>query len=143
MVNEDDGTNSPLDHQLVTSRLTTELGLLHYHKKTIPLVPLPETPLDEGPGHAVPDLILYDQIAEETKVIIEVCQNKGQRNDLRKVVRLMEEDDYGIMEGFVYNYRTREWFRYRKGDGRRRSSYQFVVFRGRFGRYGVRTNSFF
>jgi hypothetical protein len=117
MVNEDDGTNSPLDHQLVISRLTTELGILYYHKKTILLVPLPETPLDEGPGHAVPDLVLYDQIAEETKVIIEVCQNKGQRNDLRKVIRLMDEDDYGILEGFVYNYRTHEWFRYQKGDG--------------------------
>ena len=81
------------------------------------MVPLPETPLDEGPGHAVPDLILYDQTAEQTRVIIEICQNTGQRNDLKKVIRLMEEDDYGILEGFVYNYRTHEWLRYRKGEG--------------------------
>ncbi len=125
MVQEDDGTNSPFSHQLVISRLTTELGLLHYHKKTIPLVPLPETPLDEGPGHAVPDLILYDQTAEQTRVIIEVCQNNGQRNDLRKVIRLIEEDDYGILEGFVYNYRTHEWLRYRKGEGGMATSSSF------------------
>ena len=29
----------------------------------------------------------------------------------------MEEDDYGILEGFVYNYKTEKWLRYRKGDG--------------------------
>lgn len=29
----------------------------------------------------------------------------------------MEEDDYGILEGFVFNYKTQQWLRYRKGDG--------------------------
>ena len=29
----------------------------------------------------------------------------------------MEDDDYGILEGFVYNYKTQQWLRYRKGDG--------------------------
>lgn len=104
-------------HQLVISKLTTELGLLFYHEKAISLVPLPETPLNEGPGHAVPDLILYDQVAEETKVIIEVCQTNGQRNDLRNIIHLIDDNDYGILEGFVYNYRTNKWLRYRKGDG--------------------------
>ena len=114
---DDDGPNSPFDHQRVISKLTFELGLLYYQKQAITLEPLPETPLDEGPGHAVPDLVLYDKVAEETKVIIEVCQTNGQRNDLKKVIRLIEEDDYGILEGFVCNYKTREWLRYRKGDG--------------------------
>lgn len=113
----DDGPNSPFDHQRVISKLTFELGLLYYQMQAITLEPLPETPLDEGPGHAVPDMVLYDKVAEETKIIIEVCQNTGQRNDLRKVIRLIEEDDYGILEAFVYNYKTREWLRYRKGDG--------------------------
>ena len=54
---------------------------------------------------------------EQTRIIIEVCQTNGQRNDLRKIIRLIEEDDYGILEGFVYNYKTDEWLRYRKGDG--------------------------
>ena len=65
----------------------------------------------------MPDVILFDEVAEETKVVIEVCQTNGQRNDLRKVIRLIEEDDYGILEGFVFNYKTREWLRYCKGDG--------------------------
>lgn len=114
---EEDGTTSPMRHQLVISKLTTELGLLFYHQKAISLVPLPETPLNEGPGHAVPDLSLYDQVAEDTKVIVEVCQTNGQRNDLRKIIYLIEDNDYGILEGFVYNYRTNQWLRYRKGEG--------------------------
>ena len=113
----DDGTNSLLEHQFVISKFTIELGVLYFHKQTIALIPLPETPLNEGPGHAVPDIILYDRVAEETKIIIEVCQTNGQRNDLRKVIRLIEDNDYGILEGFVYNYKTNEWLRYGKGDG--------------------------
>ena len=113
----DDGTDSPYEHHRVISKLTVELGVLFYHKRLIQLIPLPETPLAEGPGYPVPDVILFDEVAEETKVVIEVCQTNGQRNDLRKVVRLIEEDDYGVLEGFVFNYKTREWLRYRKGDG--------------------------
>lgn len=113
----DDDPNAPLDHQRVISKLTFELGFLYYKEGTILLEPLPETPLNEGPGHAVPDIVLYDPKAEETKIIVEVCQTNGQRNDLRKIIRLIEEDDYGILEGFVYNYKTRVWLRYRKGDG--------------------------
>jgi hypothetical protein len=114
---EDDGTNSPLDHQRVISRLTFGLGLLYYQLKTIRLEPLPETPLDDGPGHSVPDLILLDPEAGETRIIIEICTVRGAKADVRKVIRLIEDEEYGILEGFVYNYRTHEWFRYRKGDG--------------------------
>ncbi|AKD57961.1 hypothetical protein [Spirosoma radiotolerans] len=113
----DDGANSPFGHQRIISKLTVELGVLYYHKKTIKFIPLPETPLDEGPGFPVPDVILFDEEMEQTRVIIEVCTNRGINNDLKKVIRLIEDDDYGILEGFVYNYKSREWFRYRKGDG--------------------------
>ena len=40
-----------------------------------------------------------------------------QTNDLRKIIYLIDDNDYGILEGFVYNYRTNQWLRYRKGDG--------------------------
>ena len=113
----DDGTNSPFDHQRVISRLTVELGVLYYHKQTISLIPLPETPLAEGPGYPVPDVMLFDEATEQTRIIIEVSNNRSANSDLRKVIRLIEEDDYGILEGFMYNYKVREWFRYRKGDG--------------------------
>ncbi len=111
-----DGMNSPSEHQFVISKLTIELGILYFHKHTITLIPLPETPLNQGPGHAVPHVFLYDRAAEETKIIIEVCQTNGQRNDLKKIIHLIEDNDYGILEGFVYSYHTHEWFRYGKGE---------------------------
>ena len=117
MVHEDDGTNSPLEHQRTISKLTVELGILYYHKRSIRLEPLPETPLGEGPGHQVPDVLLFDNEVELTRIIIEVSQPRTANRDLQKIIHLIEDDDYGILEGFVYNYKTREWFRYRKGDG--------------------------
>lgn len=114
---EEDGTNSPLDHQRTISKLTTELGVLYYHKKAISLEPLPETPLGEGAGYPVPDVILFDNETQETKVIIEATISRSQKSDLRKIIQLIDHDDYGILEGFIYNYRTLEWLRYRKGDG--------------------------
>lgn len=91
--------------------------MLYYHKQAISFIPLPETPLAEGPGYPVPDVILYEEKAKQTRVIIEVCNNRSINSDLRKVIRLIEEDDFGIQEGFVFNYKTSEWLRYRKGDG--------------------------
>lgn len=117
LVQEDDGTNSPLEHQRVISKLTVGLGVLFYREKSITLEPLPETPLGEGPGHQVPDVLLFDNNVQLTRIIIEVAQPRTTQRDLKKVIYLIEDDEYGILEGFVYNYHSREWFRYRKGDG--------------------------
>lgn len=113
----DDGVNAPLQHQQVISRLHVELGILYYKQQSIPYEPLPETMLTEGYGNPVPDILLYDHEAEKTRVIVEICQTSGEKSDLRKVIRLIEDEDYGILEGFVFNYKTRIWMRYRKGDG--------------------------
>jgi Uma2 family endonuclease len=113
----DDGVNAPLLHQQIISRLHVELGILYYKQHSIPYEPLPETMLTEGYGNPVPDILLYDHEAEKTRVIIEVCQTSGEKSDLRKVIRLIEDEDYGILEGFVFNYKTKTWVRYGKGDG--------------------------
>jgi Uma2 family endonuclease len=112
----DDGICGPLMHQSMIARLTAGLYPL-YRSGQIPYEPLPETMLTEGYATPVPDVILYDHQAEETKVIIEVCKTSGEKSDLRKVIRLIDDEDYGILEGFVYNYKTDSWVRYRKGDG--------------------------
>jgi hypothetical protein len=39
------------------------------------------------------------------------------RKDLKKVVTLIDADEYGIAEGFVYDYLTCQWYRYLRGDG--------------------------
>lgn len=117
LAQEDQGVWAPVDHQRVISRLTIELGVLYHHKKTIPLEPLPETMLDEGKASPVPDLSLVDTTTDVTPIIIEVCKTTGQKGDSQKVVELIDDDLYGIREGFVYNYKTQQWFRYRFGDG--------------------------
>ena len=116
-VGEDQGVWAPVDHQRVISLLTVGLGVLYYREKRIRLEPLPETMLDEGKASQVPDVLLRNNETAQTPVIIEVCHTNGLRGDLRKVIQLIDEDLYGIREGFVYDYRTYEWLRYRFGDG--------------------------
>jgi hypothetical protein len=39
------------------------------------------------------------------------------KNDIKKVRHLIEESDYGIIEGFVYDYKRNEWHKYKRGEG--------------------------
>lgn len=117
LVQEDQGVWAPADHQRVISKLNVGLGILYYREKTIQLEPLPETMLDDAKASPVPDLSLIDNSTDETPIIIEICKAKGQKDDIQKVVQLIDSDLYGIREGFIYNYKTQHWFRYRFGDG--------------------------
>lgn len=117
LLKEEQAVYGRWDHQRAISILTTQLGHLYYVQHAIALEPLPETMLDEDEASPVPDLILVDAKNDTVPVIIEICHNKGLKKDLEKVVRLVEQDYYGIREGFVYNYKTGAWFRYRFGDG--------------------------
>lgn len=114
---EEQGVWAPRAHQRVIAKLIGGLAPLYYQAGTLKLEPLPETMLDEGKISQVPDLILYDNETDQTQVIIEVCHTNGLKDDLQKVIQLIDADLYGILEGFVYNYRTNQWLRYRKGDG--------------------------
>lgn len=114
---EDQAVYGPIDHQRIISRLNSGLGWLYYQQKAIRYEPLPETMLDPGEASPVPDLLLYDNETEQIPVIIEVCHSQGLKKDLQKIINLIDGDLYGILEGFVYNYKTHQWFRYRKGDG--------------------------
>ena len=117
LVNEDLGVWAPADHQRVIARLTMALGVLFYREKRIHLEPLPETMLDDAKASLVPDLSLVDNDHDQTPIIIEICKTKGQKDDIQKVIQLIDNDLYGIREGFVYNYKTHQWLRYRFGDG--------------------------
>ncbi len=113
----DMGINAPKEHQRVISKLTTGLGSLFYQQHSIHLEPLPETMIDEGQTSPVPDILLYDNQQHKTPIIIEVCHTNGVNNDAKKIIRLMEEFDYGIEEGFLYDYAAKQWQRYTKGQG--------------------------
>ncbi len=115
--NLDMGINAPKAHQRIISKLTASLGHLFYHQHEIALEPLPETQIDEGQTSPVPDILLYDNESYRTPIIIEICHPNGFKNDLRKIIRLIEENDYGIEEGFIYDYVRGIWAKYQKGVG--------------------------
>jgi len=113
----DMGINAPKAHQRIISKLTASLGHLFYHQHEIMLEPLPETQIDEGQSSPVPDILLYDNETYRTPIIIEICHPNGLNNDLKKIIRLIEENDYGIQEGFIYDYVRGLWSKYQKGVG--------------------------
>lgn len=109
-VHEDDmSIYGPKDHQRIISKLNTRLGMLYYVEGTMQLEPFPETMIDETRASPVPDLLLYDNETGESPIIVEVCHQEGLKLDLKKVARLIDEENYGVLEGFVYNYKSREW----------------------------------
>ncbi|WP_420149537.1 hypothetical protein [Spirosoma sp.] len=73
--------------------------------------------LDDAKASLIPDLSLIDNDLDQTPIIIEVCKTKGQKDDIQKVIQLIDNDLYGIREGFIYNYKTHQWRRYGFGDG--------------------------
>lgn len=110
------GTNAPKAHQRIIARLTTRLTNA-YEQGGIVLEPLPETMLNEGQTSPTPDLILYDNVLHETPVIIEVNHAAGIKSDIKKVQQLIDSQDYGIKEGFIYDYNRQEWHKYKLGEG--------------------------
>jgi len=109
------GVNAPKIHQRIIGQLMMRLGILFYIEKRIPYEPFPETMIDESQTSPTPDILLFDNENRQNKVIIEVSGNTGARRDFEKVKTLVEE--YGVPEGFVYNYDTEKWMKYRLGVG--------------------------
>lgn len=111
------GINAPRTHQRVIMRLAAELFYLYDKQKVINLEPLPEAMIDEDSSSPVPDIMLVDNEHAETPVIIEITRTGSVKNDLKKLIALIEESDYGIREGFVYDYKLNKWHKYKRGEG--------------------------
>lgn len=110
------GINAPKEHQRIIAKLLIGLGNLFYDRK-ISLEPLSETMIDEGKTSPVPDIMLFDNNTKQTKVIIEICHTTGVANDIDKVIDLIENHKFGVIEGFVYDYDTGKWLKYEKNKG--------------------------
>ncbi len=110
------GVKAPKEHQRMIARLIASL-YVRFESGKISLEPFPETQLNEGDVSPVPDISLYDNVSSETPVIIEITHTSGVRSDKLKLQRLIEADEYGIVEGFVYDYKKNEWHKYKKGIG--------------------------
>ncbi|MCU0346462.1 MAG: hypothetical protein MUC59_05950 [Saprospiraceae bacterium] len=101
-------------HQRAIKRLVFGLEKL-YQNGEISLEPLPETDIDPGnPESKCPDLILQDNQASTVPIIIEVATARGWKTDFNKMRRLIDETEYGIVEGFVLNFENGEWHKYSK-----------------------------
>jgi hypothetical protein len=110
------GTNAPKSHQRVIAKLTTRLTVA-FEQGAIALEPLPETMLDEGQTSPTPDIILYDNVLSTTPVIVEITHTDGVRKDVFKIQQLIDQGFYGIVEGFVYDYKRNQWYKYALGRG--------------------------
>lgn len=111
------GVNAPRPHQRVISKLNTELGILYYKQASILLEPFPEMMLDDDKTSPTPDISLYDNVLENTPVVIEVTRTGMVQTDMKKVRALIDSRDYGIVEGFVYDYKLSEWHKYHRDKG--------------------------
>jgi hypothetical protein len=110
------GINAPRPHQRVIGKLMATLAPLYYKEAAITLEPFVEMMLNDSQTSPVPDISLYDNVLEQTPVIIEITHTGMVKADLRKIQRLIESDDYGIVEGFVYDYRRNEWHKYHRDN---------------------------
>jgi Uma2 family endonuclease len=107
--------NVPKQHQRVIGKLMTALGHLFYREGTLLYEPFTETMIDEGQTSPTPDILLFDNSTGLNKVIIEVSTSAGAKRDFEKLVELMH--NYSVEEGFVYNYSTGIWRKYRLDTG--------------------------
>ncbi len=121
------GVNAPKIHQRIIGKLMMRLGMLYHIEHAIPYEPFPETMIDESQTSPTPDILLFDNVKKQNQVIIEVTGNTGAKRDFEKVKQLMEE--YGVPEGFVYNYDTGNWMKFRlyKGEDKMAPSFSDLI----------------
>lgn len=111
------GHNAKLEHQRVIADIIANSRSL-YKKRQILLEPLPETDLDPGNSESkCPDIQFRNEKELAVPVIIEIAGSFGYKTDFIKVRKLVEETAYGIEEAFVFNYETRNWYKYSKLNG--------------------------
>ena len=108
------GHLATINHQRAIKKLVFGLEKL-YQSGQIPYEPLPETDIDPGnPESKCPDLILQDNQNGTVPIVIEIATRRGWKTDYNKVRRLMNDTEYGIVEGFTLNFESGEWLKYTK-----------------------------
>ncbi|MCU0345940.1 MAG: hypothetical protein MUC59_03275 [Saprospiraceae bacterium] len=111
------GHLATLHHQRAIKKLIVALDKL-FQDGLITLEALPETDIDPGnPESKCPDIILRDNERLLVPVIIEVATHFGARTDLKKMRNLIENTEYGIEEGFVYDFEKSTWMKFSKEKG--------------------------
>lgn len=115
------GVNATREHQIVIAKLVYRLFDL-YEKQQIALLPIPEAMINQAETSPVPDIMLVNE-QELTEIIIEVNHTVGVKKDFEKLQTLMS--DYEVKEGFVYDYKTKNWQKYTLEIGKDETSPSF------------------
>ncbi|AEE54280.1 hypothetical protein [Haliscomenobacter hydrossis] len=111
------GHLATIRHQRAIKNIVFGLERL-FQNGQIQLEPLPETDIDPGNSESkCPDVILQDNQKSTVPVIIEIATNRGAKTDFSKMRRLIDDTEYGIVEGFVLNFETGAWLKYSKELG--------------------------
>ncbi len=111
------GHLATLHHQRAIKKLLVALDKLFQDGLTT-LEALPETDIDPGnPESKCPDIILRDNERLLVPVIIEVATHFGAKTDLKKMRNLIENTEYGIEEGFVFDFEKSTWMKFSKEKG--------------------------
>ncbi len=108
------GVNATKEHQRIIRKLTAGLGLLFVDGK-IAYEPFPEVMVDEAQTSPTPDVLLFDNQSQQNVVLIEIAGKAGAKKDFAKVIEVC--NDYEIAEGFVYDYISKNWRKYKYGVG--------------------------
>ncbi len=110
------GFKANREHQRTLGRIATALHW-HYKQGAFRLEPFSETNLNESEPSPVPDISLFDEESYTTPVIIEVNDTSGVRNDLLRIRTVLHTTDFGVVEGFVYDFARNEWHKYHRDKG--------------------------
>ena len=111
------GHLATVHHQRAIKQLIYGLERL-FQNGQIRLEPLPETDIDPGnPDSKCPDVIFQDNENSTVPIIVEIATSRGWKTDFNKMRRLIEETDFGIEEGFVYNFQLGTWHKFSKMNG--------------------------
>lgn len=104
------GINAPREHQRIIRNLIFNLTnqLLHQSYDA-----LPDSSMDADDHFSkCPDVLIEHDVNGSIPVIIEVTGKGGVKKDKKEIAELFlenEEQLYGLLEGFVFDYDTNKW----------------------------------
>ncbi len=111
------GHLATVHHQRAIKKLIYGMERL-FQNGQITLEPLPETDIDPGnPDSKCPDVIFQDNEKSTVPIIIEISTSRGWKTDFNKMRKLIEETEFGIEEGFVYDFQLGIWHKFSKKNG--------------------------
>lgn len=84
-----------------------------YQRKTITSEPLPVA--YSSNFSSVADIICFNPTNNKVNTLIKLCEKSHQKDAYHQFSKFIADNNFGVEEGFIYNYETREWLRIWRG----------------------------